>query len=334
MVDWSKSVEAGVITTDSFVDGRGSEKQVFPSGVLLLSRMFRFFSRKRIKPKRGRAGSSLVAAERNLVMSRGRWLKLVFIASFLLCVGGGQLLVQVITSSFSHPFSNPLLLVGELLLSSLMIVFGIFLARKVDQEQKNANYSSRDFFAHEVFQQIRAENISSDWSVFRAGRKKVIGNSLMLSCALLFASCVVGLYTWSDHSTPWYEVVLFSLFPVSLFLGALLGPFLTWRRMKNLILVVMPEGFLLGNCLKPQDALRVKYRDIREIKVIGETVKVFGKDNWGARTVVYSTFVPRPEEASATLLAAFTRYKASYPDEITITASSTFSFQKEEQNRG
>ena len=278
------------------------------------------------------AGPCLAVVERNLGMPRGRWLLLISAASFLLCLGGSWLLVQVITGSFSHLFSNPFLLVGEILLPSLMIFFGLFMAKKVDQEQKNANYSSRDFGAHEVFQQIRTENSSSDWSVFRAGRKKVIGNSLIRSCALLLASYVVGLYTWSDHSAPWYEALFFSLYPVFLFLAALFVPFLTWRRMKNQVLFVTPEGFLLGNCLKPQDALRVKYRDIREIRVVGETVRVLGNDHWGARTVEFASFVPRPQEASATLLAAFTRYQARFSSERSISVPARSACENDERN--
>ena len=201
------------------------------------------------------------------------------------------------------------------------------------QAAQRANYSSRDFDAREVFQQIRAGTVPSDWSVFRASRKKVIGTGFLF-CLIpfpTFLSLDIITAFGPDSIMPFYEK--YSVLLGSILLTMLI-PFLLWKEAKNLVLVVTPDGFIYGNCQKPQKVLRLKYRDITEIKVMGNAVSVLAKDDWGKRYLDCSMLGPSTREAASGLLTAFARYKADYPDGVITAAPLFVSRFAREKNEG
>jgi hypothetical protein len=242
------------------------------------------------------------------------------VAAFVILIVSSVFIYIVIMVSIPYGgipflFSHPSLFLLEIILPFIAFCVSLFWFVRLTRSQapRRATYSSRDFDAHEVFQQIRSGTIPADWSVFQAQRKRVIDRSLIQSGMLLFETLLLGLLIWQGQidGAPLYKIYFWAFFPCLLFIAAILMPVFSWKKAKNQILVVMSEGFIQGDVRKPQATLRVKYRDSRGLYVVGGTVKIFAKDDLEALNV---SFASLPKEASAVLLAAFMRYKAYYPD--------------------
>jgi hypothetical protein len=166
-----------------------------------------------------------------------------------------------------------------------------------------ADYSSRDFDAHEAMQQVRAGNIPADWTVFRTRRGKVLLQSLApgglgLLYVLFFAWLLSNIYDF------------FIFMAILLCLDALLV-FALWVRRKDHVLLITPEGFISGNPRKPDKTLRLKYRDVRVIQKNGWQMTIFVQDDLGLRSVSCSQFDASSQEVITTLQAALTHFKLS-----------------------
>lgn len=250
-------------------------------------------------------------------------------AFFALMYSGFFLLWQNRGANFSHLFSSPLLLLGKIVLPVAMGICGLagYINMLRVQVAQQANASSRDFDASEAFQQIRVGTIPADWSVFRVKREKALGVSLASSLIPLVAMLYVGValfFTIQGLERPFELMVITLLLCITLCL-MVLTPIFVWKILQNKVLLITSDGFMQGDCRKPRKALCLKYRDIEDMKIIGETVSIETKDGLSARTLNDFLLAPSFKEIASTLLAAFMRYKTNYPDEI-ITAASTVHF--------
>jgi hypothetical protein len=258
--------------------------------------------------------------------------------SLVLMYSGFSLLWQNRGADFSHLFSSPLLLLGKIILPVAMGICGLvgYINILRIQIAQQADASSRDLDAQEAFQQVRACTPPADWSIFRVKREKALAVSLASSLIPLAAMLYVGVMPFFVI----YELSMpFNLIAIALFLCITLclmvfTPIFAWKSLQNKVLLITPDGFMQGDCRKPRKALRLKYRDIEDIKIIGKTVSIKTKDGLDARTLNDSLLAPSFKEIAATLLAAFVRYKADYPDGV-ITAAPVFVSRFErERKRG
>jgi len=258
--------------------------------------------------------------------------------SFVLIYSGFLLLWQNRGADFSHLFSSPLLLLGKIILPTAMGICGLagYINMLRIQIAQQADASSRDFDAQEAFQQVRTGTISEDWSVFRVKREKALGASLASSFiplgVMLYAGAMLFFVT-DEYSMPFYQIVIALLLCITLCL-MVLTPMFVWKMLQNKVLLITPDGFMQGDCRKPRKALRLKYRDIEDMKLIGETVSIETKDGLSARTLNDFLLAPSFKEIAATLLAAFVYYKANYPDGIVTAAPVFVSRFERERKRG
>jgi hypothetical protein len=263
---------------------------------------------------------------------------IAYFAFLALTYSGFFLLWQNRGADFSHLFSSPLLLLGKIVLPVAMGICGLVGYINILRVQivQQADASSRDFDASEAFQQIRVGTIPADWSVFWVKRGMVLVVSLAFSFVPLVAMFYVGgmlFLTIQGLERPYELIVIALLLCITLCL-MVLTPIFVWKMLQNKVLLITPDGFMQGDCRKPRKALRLKYRDIEDMKLIGETVSIETKDGLSARTLNDFLLAPSFKEIAATLLAAFVRYKAEYPDGM-ITAAPVFVSRLErERKRG
>jgi hypothetical protein len=258
--------------------------------------------------------------------------------SLVLMYSGFFLLWQNRGADFSHLFSSPLLLLGKIILPMAMGICGLvgYINILRIQRGQQANASSRDFDAQEAFQQVRAGTIPEGWSVFRVKREKALAVSLassLIPLAAMFYAGVMLFFVTYVFLMPFYQIVMALFLCITLCL-MVLTPIFAWKVLQNKVLLITPDGFMQGDCRKPRKALRLKYRDIEDIKIIGETVSIKTKDGLDAKTLNDFLLAPSFKEIAATLLAAFVYYKADYPDGIVTAAPVFVSRFERERKRG
>lgn len=238
-------------------------------------------------------------------MRRDRFYYLMSAGFILILLVAFVLLIQDLGESFIDFSRNPWFVAGRIMVLLILAVCGVRGLVKVNEGASLADRSSRDFDAREALQQVRAGNLPADWIVFRASFKKVVGKRIALSFVLLLGVSPIAMSSLT--SLPLFPV--FAALLVLLFLA--LSLFLGWQAKKDAVLVITPEGFIQGNSYKPEKALRLKYRDITDIQIIGETVTVQARDNWGKQRLDCTFFTAPSRSVASALFTAFSRFDST-----------------------
>ena len=257
------------------------------------------------------------------MFSKSRQAIILGLLSSVCLYGGGWLLAPVIYGGLAHDATNFLLFFGKIVLGVLLIFSGIFLLLRSNQANGSSveRYSSNDFNAQEVLQYLQAKTLPTGWNVFHAARKKTLVQGSFMSLLLLPALLLFSAMAWWGPTTPpslfdKYAVYL----PLVVVLAMIYLPFSSWRASKDLVLLVNLEGFISGHRKKPQRTLHLKFRDIADIRVLGNTIIVRAKNEKEEKRIDCSLFVEPINEIAAPLLAAFVAYKAEHPDGLLTSA--------------
>lgn len=184
------------------------------------------------------------------------------------------------------------------------------------------NDSSFHHDGQAVLQRLHSDEVPSTWRVIRASRKKLI---TLISGFCTFVGLLVGFLTiyLFTHSTSFfrvprnvfYEETFYGLLMVLLFfvLLTILVSLMTWITTRNIVLVLLPEGFVRGDSMRRKNVLYIHYQNVREMYLDGSVVMLAPEGaKWQKKWIDCRLFEDSPQEVASCLLQAYENFKAHH----------------------
>jgi hypothetical protein len=162
-----------------------------------------------------------------------------------------------------------------------------------------------------VLIQAQKRDVPSTWHVLRTSRKKL--RFMLLSfctiIGLVMGFLAIYLFVNFDHHPPvpsndFHAVMVIILLVL---LGTLVLSGIIWMSMKNVMLVLLPDGFVRGDSNRPKKILSIHYREVAAMDVAGSIITVALKKGMVREQQIDCRFFERPTEEIVLLL--FTAYE-------------------------
>jgi hypothetical protein len=177
----------------------------------------------------------------------------------------------------------------------------------------------RDFTyidAQEVLARVKAGNAPASWRIFHTSRKKVFAliSGFVAFIVLFICGFAVFLFGHVVRIPPIPADAVSGLFICMLvvFLLCVLCSIIIWMSMKNIILILLPQGFVHGDSRKPKRALCVSYQDIEELYASGNGLAFTLKsDTWKKRQMDLSWFTSSRQEVATSFIEQYKAFKAN-----------------------
>lgn len=178
------------------------------------------------------------------------------------------------------------------------------------QEKQTNSFS----YAQEALVRIYRSDIPPTWHVFRISRRKLL---ILLLCFLAVMIIIMGflesyLLVNFDHHPPVPSTAFYAINTIIfLFItGSLALIILIWENMKNVVLVLTPEGFVRGNHMKLMKALHISYQNIIEMYDIGNgIITTLKAGNRNGQQVDCRLFEPSTCEVINGLITAYDDFR-------------------------
>lgn len=182
-------------------------------------------------------------------------------------------------------------------------------------ESSRANEKDLSIDNQEVLARVHENDVPSTWRIFRISQKKLIVLITGFCTAVSLIMGFLALYIFGnyDHHPPVPPDSLHAIIIILLvfILITLLLSIATWVTMKNVVLVLTPEGLIRGDCKRPKKALYIHYQNVTEMHVNGSVVMVaLRRNTWWQKQVDCRLFDSPPKEVAFTLIAAYEDFKA------------------------
>lgn len=158
--------------------------------------------------------------------------------------------------------------------------------------------------------------------MIHASRKKLI---ILISSFCTFIGLFVGFLTvyLFAHSTSFflvprkalYEEAFYGILMVMLLFVLLtfLISLMTWVTMRNVVFVLMPEGFVRGDCIRRKKVVSIHYQNVKEMYIDGSVVILALRGaKWRKKWIDCRLFEVSTEEVAYSLLQAYEDFKARH----------------------
>lgn len=163
--------------------------------------------------------------------------------------------------------------------------------------------------AQEVLKGTQDKDIPSSWCVFRISQKK-LGILILGFCGIM---CVFVAFLASyllvnfDHHPPIPSNALYTIAGILCIfaVGTILLSFFVWVRTKNVVLVLLPEGFVHGDSKKLKVFSSIFYKNVAKMYVNGSSVLAYQKGKSIPKQIDCRLFERPAREVASTLIMYF-----------------------------
>lgn len=164
----------------------------------------------------------------------------------------------------------------------------------------------------EALERVSTGDVPSTWQVFHTSRKKL---RFLISSFCGFIGLVMGFLeiyvsTNFDHHPPapfaanlavHIIVVIFVVFTAILSI-------LAWNSVKNVMLIITPEGLVYGDCEKPQKMVAITYQEVAARPLVGSIVVIPLKTG-KKRRIDCRYFESSSKEVASGIISAYTDFQ-------------------------
>lgn len=165
----------------------------------------------------------------------------------------------------------------------------------------------------EILVQIHSGDVPSNWSVLHTSRKKltILIWSFCSCIGLIIGISAIYLLINSSRFPPIPPNALQAILIITLalILGTILLAIATWVTTKNVVLVLMPEGFVYGDSKKPKTIVCIQYQYVAKLDATGGFARIELNNKWKTKFIDCRLLESPANEVAFNLKAAYGRFK-------------------------